>query len=341
MVGIDDHQYSDEALHWLFDKFVDDGDEIVCVKVLEKDVKTFEAERTFEADKRLKELKKEANNEVERIKAICGDKAISIVLEFGVGKLHSTFQRLIQMHQPSMLIVGTRGRTLGGFQGLVASRNSFSKYCLQYSPVPVVVVRPDSKRQKKKDKRDTDPEKQSYRQMLQGNQGIHEADTQAPSAWEIESKLSAEEEAGKVARALGLPAKFDPTLKPYKFARQRSALSVSTSLGGETEPGRLVTESGATPTASAANSDDEASGDEDEGEGEFEVESGAKILQLQKKELQAQIEAEQEEQKKKDRLHKMEMGEGAALLKHKPTELESDDDDDEDGGAPAKTPSAE
>lgn len=89
MVGIDDHQYSDEALHWLFDKFVDDGDEIVCVKVLEKDVKT------FETDRKLKEFQKEANTEVERVKAICGDRAISIVLEYGVGKLHSTFQRLV------------------------------------------------------------------------------------------------------------------------------------------------------------------------------------------------------------------------------------------------------
>lgn len=94
MVGIDDHQYSMEALHWLFDNFVDNGDEIVCVKVLEKDVKIFEGER------RLKEFQKEANIEVERIKATCGDRAVSIVLEFGVGKLHSTFQRLVFHAQP-------------------------------------------------------------------------------------------------------------------------------------------------------------------------------------------------------------------------------------------------
>lgn len=89
MVGIDDHQYSDEALHWLFDKFVDDGDEVVCVKVLEKDVKV------FEADRKLKEFQREANAEVNRIKSICGDRTISIVFEYGVGKLHATFQRLV------------------------------------------------------------------------------------------------------------------------------------------------------------------------------------------------------------------------------------------------------
>lgn len=374
MVGIDDHQYSDEALQWLFDKFVDDGDEIVCVRVVEKDV------RVFEADKRLEDFQKEANAEVAKIQAKCGDKkAISIVLEYAVGKLHLAFQRLvsitsphlffflagsycerhvflmpvsdllaqIQLHQPSMLIVGTRGRTLGGFQGLVASRNSFSKYCLQYSPVPVVVVRPDEKRQKKKEKRDNDPEKQNYRQMLMSTQGIHEADSESTSTWEIESKLSADEEAGKVARALGLPAKFDPTLKPFKPERARSSLSVAMSLGNDSEPGRLVSDSVATPSASAANSEDEAEAsgeeeEEEEGEAEFEVTSGAKLMQAQKKELEAQqIEAE-----KKQRLHAMEVGEAAALLKNKPAELDDgdedeDDEDDEDGGGALKTSSAD
>ncbi|PSR78446.1 hypothetical protein BD289DRAFT_122338 [Coniella lustricola] len=342
MVGIDDHQYSDEALQWLFDKFVDNGDEIVCVRVVERDV------RLYETEKRLQDLKKEAAAEVNRIKAKIGDsKAVSIILEYAVGKLHSTFQRLIQLHQPSMLIVGTRGRTLGGFQGLVASRNSFSKYCLQYSPVPVVVVRPDEKRQKKKDKRDNDPEKQSYRQMLQSSQGIHEANDESIGAWEIESKISADEEAGKVAKALGLPAKFYPLLKPYKPQRTKSTLSVTSTMA-EPEPGRLVADPVATPTASAANSEDEGEGsgeEEEEGDGDFEVANGAKLVQAaQNKELKAQLQAKQEEKKKKDRLHAMEVGEGAALLKKVDSDEEADgedeDEDEEDGGGAVKVTSA-
>lgn len=214
----------------------------------------------------------------------------------------------------------------------MATRNSFSKYCLQYSPVPVVVVRPDEKRQKKRDKRDNDPEKRSYRQMLQANKGIHEADSETAADWQIESKLSADEEAGKVARALGLPAAFDPTLKRFKPERQRSSLSVTKTAG---EPGRLVATPTITPITSAANSEDEASGDEDEegdgeegedGEGDFEVASGATLLQAQKKEL----EERQKEQEQKERLHKMEVGEAAALLKHKTRELEEEEDEDED-----------
>lgn len=95
MVGIDDHQYSDEALQWLFDKFVEDGDEIICVRVVEKDV------RQLETDRRIADFQAEANAEVERIKAKSGDgKAISIVLEYAVGKLHSTFQRLVRSPSP-------------------------------------------------------------------------------------------------------------------------------------------------------------------------------------------------------------------------------------------------
>jgi hypothetical protein len=44
---------------------------------------------------------------------------------------------------------------------------SVSKYCLQHSPVPVIVVRPTSKRDKAKGKRAQDPDRSKYKQMLQ------------------------------------------------------------------------------------------------------------------------------------------------------------------------------
>ena len=80
------------------------------------------------------------------------------------------------MYSPSMLIVGTKGRSHDGVQGFLVNRSSFSKYCLQYSPVPVVVVRPTEKREKKKLKRTGDPSRQSYVSMLLGHK--HEADSE-------------------------------------------------------------------------------------------------------------------------------------------------------------------
>jgi hypothetical protein len=219
-----------------------------------------------------------------------------------------------------MLVVGTKGRTLGGFQGLMNARNSFSKYCLQYSPIPVVVVRPDDKRLKKKEKRSQDPTRQSYAAMLAYNSGRHEADSEASSVYEFEKGISADEEAHRVAAAIGLPARFDPTIKPYnprEAPRRRSSPSRSSPSRGS----ERTTSISPPPTPLAVDSGEEDSGDDDE----FEVEavSGQQLAAGARKQ-QSGLEEQ------KERLHAMEVGEAAALLKSgKAEELEDDDDDDD------------
>lgn len=214
----------------------------------------------------------------------------------------------ISMYEPAMLIVGTRGRSLGGIQGLMNTRNSFSKYCLQYSPVPVVVVRPTEKRIKKKAKRANDASRQTYIGMLSATQGRHEADSEASSTYELEVKISADEEAHQVAKVLGLPAKFDPTIRPLATKQQPRTRSRS--------PNHAVRQVAESPEsqrtvnmASVAGDSDE---DEEEEDGEFEVMSGLQAL---------------EEQKKAEQLHKMELGEAAALKMRVDNDDESDSDD--------------
>jgi hypothetical protein len=68
------------------------------------------------------------------------------------------------------LVVGTRGKSLGGFQGLLPG--SVSKYCLQHSPVPVIVVRPSSKRDKARNKRANDPDRLGYKEMLAKSESL-------------------------------------------------------------------------------------------------------------------------------------------------------------------------
>lgn len=85
MVGCDDNAYSDHALQWLLDELVDDGDEIVCVRVIETQTR---AEN--------KNYKDDAHALMESIQAKnTQNRAISLVLEFAVGKLHNTFQHLV------------------------------------------------------------------------------------------------------------------------------------------------------------------------------------------------------------------------------------------------------
>lgn len=85
MVGIDGHQNSDYAVQWLLEMLVDDGDEVICVHVVEKEYRwndkqyRDDAERLFEGI-----LKRNSRN-----------RALSFVLEYAVGKLHATFQMLV------------------------------------------------------------------------------------------------------------------------------------------------------------------------------------------------------------------------------------------------------
>ncbi|PON23802.1 hypothetical protein TGAM01_v207449 [Trichoderma gamsii] len=303
MVGIDENPYSEYAVQWLLDELVDDGDEIICVRVIEKDMRL--TEKSYYTD---------AQQVMDSIMAKNGsNRAVAFILEYAVGKLHSTFQSLIQLYQPAMLIVGTRGRSLGGLQGLVNNRNSFSKYCLQYSPVPVVVVRPSEKRNKKKAKRTNDNSRQTYVSMLAATHGKHEADSESSSTYELEVQISPDEEAHQVAQVLGLPAKFDPTIKPHHEPVPLRSKSPDAAPGPRTSIARRVVSDPMPSSAppSAPNSEDE----EDDEEDEFEVMTGAEAL---------------DQQQKLDQLHKMEASEAAAL-RHG-IKAEEDDEEDEAQG---------
>src|SRR3569833_4011676 len=91
MVGVDQHVYSDYALQWLLEEYADDGDEIICVHVTDKDARTID-EKTY---------KTKAQTMVGRIRSKIPDHcAISIKLEYAVGKLHQTFQKLVGCDGP-------------------------------------------------------------------------------------------------------------------------------------------------------------------------------------------------------------------------------------------------
>jgi hypothetical protein len=106
------------------------------------------------------------------------------------------------MYEPAILVVGTRGRSLAGFQGLLPG--SVSKYCLQHSPVPVIVVRPSSKRDKARSKRALDPNRHAYKDLLEksGNTGhLLEADPRIANPGD--SRHASDDEAAAVAAAIG------------------------------------------------------------------------------------------------------------------------------------------
>jgi nucleotide-binding universal stress UspA family protein len=339
MVGIDENAYSDIALQWTLEELVDDGDEIICLRVIDKDSKII-SDRNLER-KRYQEEARQLMGAIQTKND--ANRAISIVLEFAVGKVHSTFQKMIQIYEPAMLIVGTRGRSLGGFQGLVSNRNSFSKWCLQYSPIPVVVVRPIEKRLRKKEKRKGDPTRQTYVQMLQDSGTVvHEADS-SPMNSAVDVNIlpgnTPDVEAHAVAAALGLPARFDPTLKPivlegsHTLRKVQSGKSdVTTTSQGSlspdsrpSSPGMVMKSPKSAQLDSPPMSGEEYS-DEDEGDDEFEAVPGHTLLGN---------DVEQPELAKKQKLHQMEVGEAAALAAGRKASIGSvDSSGSAPGGAP-------
>lgn len=213
-----------------------------------------------------------------------------------------------------MLIVGTRGRSLGGVQGLVSQRNSFSKWCLQYSPIPVVVVRPPEKRIKKKNKREADPTRQDYTRILRDS-GIEEHETSnSTNHIDFETSNTPDGEAHAVAAALGLPAAFDPTLKPINLPGSHPLKKVDSGNSEVTSKSSISPDSRPTsptavmksPKSAQLDSPDESSEEGDDEEGEFEVTSGQALLE---NDVNPQPDVQ-----KKLKLHEMEVGEAKALL---------------------------
>lgn len=70
---------------------VDDGDEIICLRVLDKDSKLATGESL--ETKQYQDEARDLMNAIQRRND--GNLAISIVLEFAVGKVHTTFQRMV------------------------------------------------------------------------------------------------------------------------------------------------------------------------------------------------------------------------------------------------------
>lgn len=93
LCGTDQNDYSEFALEWLIDELVDDGDEIVCLRVVDKDAK-ISSEASMEEGR----YRTEAKKLLDQIIAKNTDgKAISLVLEFAVGKVHDTIQQMVAL----------------------------------------------------------------------------------------------------------------------------------------------------------------------------------------------------------------------------------------------------
>ncbi|KAI9056472.1 hypothetical protein FKP32DRAFT_1599208 [Trametes sanguinea] len=147
-----------QALEWCLESLVQDGDEVVVFRGVDPD--------DF-AENDHDQYRDDARDLMRHIQEKCveydPDRKLSIIVEYIAGKVTQTIDRLIALYRPDSLIVGTRGQrsVMQAWAGAFGAPGvgSVSKYCLSHSPVPVIVVRPESKVRKTMAKRRANPKR--------------------------------------------------------------------------------------------------------------------------------------------------------------------------------------
>lgn len=102
MCGLDSNDYSEYALEWLIDELVDDGDEIVCLRVVEKD-------SNIAADPSVEQggYRRDAEQLMKQIQAKnVENKAINLILEFSVGKVNKVIEEMVSGREEKAIIFG-------------------------------------------------------------------------------------------------------------------------------------------------------------------------------------------------------------------------------------------
>ncbi|KAF2025927.1 hypothetical protein EK21DRAFT_103573 [Setomelanomma holmii] len=270
LCGFDENEYSVYALQWLINELVDDGDEIVCLRVVEKE-DAIAGDKSVETGR----YRTEAEATMRDIQARNHDnKAINLILEFSIGKVNKVIDDMINLYEPAILVVGTRGKSLGGFQGLLPG--SVSKYCLQHSPVPVIVVRPTSKRDKARSKRANDPDRQGYRDILAKSESL--IDVNSPR----NSFFANDEEALALAAAMTnkQPAETTHPLAQVAHAEESDDDRGMHALDDPRSPGVMMKSPHLQNLESPDFSDDPSSGEEDDDGGVSTAPGGAAASEI-------------------------------------------------------------
>ncbi|KAL5497845.1 hypothetical protein ACEPAH_2776 [Sanghuangporus vaninii] len=147
LVAASPDESGSEALDWVMESLVQDGDELIVFR-------GFDAEELDRDHESVREEARELLRQVQRMNTEYDPDRKE------PGKVTQTIDRLIAMYRPDSLVVGTRGqRGVKVFGAAFGGMGSVSKYCLQASPVPVIVVRPERKVRKTMMKRRLDPKR--------------------------------------------------------------------------------------------------------------------------------------------------------------------------------------
>jgi Universal stress protein family len=94
LCGLDSNDYSEYALEWLIDELVDDGDEVVCLRVVDPGSDVASSNSVQQG-----KYREEAEALMSQIEVKNHEnKAINIILEFAVGKVEKVFTNMVGLN---------------------------------------------------------------------------------------------------------------------------------------------------------------------------------------------------------------------------------------------------
>lgn len=129
LTGYNNDKESLQAIKWLFDEMIINGDTIVILQVLDEKFH-------HEIDK------PKCNATLESFELLnVHNKKISIVYEIDIGKPQKLLKKAIDEYAPQMMAIGMHSTDKESGKGFF-SKTTMSKYFLQYALVPVIVVKP-------------------------------------------------------------------------------------------------------------------------------------------------------------------------------------------------------
>ena len=132
LVGYNGDMESSKAVEWLFDEMIINGDTIVILQVL--DEKINESIDKRKAEKNLA-MFESLNQHFKKVR---------IIHQLAIGKARKAMSAAVEEYRPSMMVIGTHHYD-GKEHHRGFAKSSLSKHILEYSLVPVILVKPTYK----------------------------------------------------------------------------------------------------------------------------------------------------------------------------------------------------
>ena len=96
LVAVDSQDYSEFALKWLVEEMVEDGDEIICLRVIETDGKSGES-LASDFQRNYKQEAQRLLEHIQKTNSRADNKAISVIMELACGQVEQTIQRMVSV----------------------------------------------------------------------------------------------------------------------------------------------------------------------------------------------------------------------------------------------------